>query len=166
MSSDKVESVLQSQNIDHLKSFHWDILLQELSEFAPILSSHLTSATKTRVSRSNTDAVIGMCAAILLNHQNPEMNLIQKINSRILYAGHSSKHVCKYYASLLWCIDLTAPAFIHLQVYQRLQRLNLTTSHSSLIRLLEKVGKGYNDLVLKWRDVIVANVDSDDEHVS
>ena len=68
MASDKVESVLQSLNTDHLKSFHWDILLQELSKFAPILHSLLTSATKTRVLRSNTDAIIGMCTAILLHH--------------------------------------------------------------------------------------------------
>ena len=93
MASDKVESVLKSQNIDHLKSFHWDMLLQELSKFAPVLSSLFTSATKTRVLRSNTDAVIGMCAAILLNHHNSKMNLIQKIISLILYAGHSSKQV-------------------------------------------------------------------------
>lgn len=93
MASDKVRSVLKSQNVDHLKSFHWNMLLQELSKFAPILSSLFTSATKTRVLRPNTDAVIGMCAAILLNHHNPKMNLVQKINSLILYAGHSSKQV-------------------------------------------------------------------------
>lgn len=93
MTSDKVESVLRSQDADSLKTFHWDTLLQELSTFAPILRMLLAAATKTRVPRSNTDTVIGVCAAILLNHKNPRMNLVQKINSLILYAGHSSKQV-------------------------------------------------------------------------
>ena len=99
MVSDKVKSVLQSQNVDQLESFCWAILLQQFSEFAPILKRLLTYATKTRLPRSNTDAVIGFCAAILLNHRNPKMNLIQQINSIILYAGHSSKQVWKWYSS-------------------------------------------------------------------
>ena len=93
VASDKAESVLQSQDADSLKTFHWDTLLQELSTFAPVLRMLLAAATKTQAPRSNTNAVIGMCAAILLNHQNPRMNLVQKINSLILYAGHSSKQV-------------------------------------------------------------------------
>lgn len=39
-------------------------------------------------------------------------------------------------------------------------------SHSSLIRLLEKVGKGYDDKVKKWRDDIISCLDSGDEIVS
>ena len=76
MASDKVWSVLKRQNADHLKSFHWDMLLQQLSKFAPVLSRLFTSARKTRVLRSNADAVLGMRAAILLNHHNPKMNVI------------------------------------------------------------------------------------------
>ena len=93
MTSDNAKSVLRSQDADILKTFHWDTLLRELSKFTPVLRMLLAAATKTRVPRSNTDAVIGMCAAILLSHQNPTMNLVQKINSLILYAGHSSKQV-------------------------------------------------------------------------
>lgn len=93
MASDSANSILQSQNPDHLKQFSWDVLLHELSTYVPLLKSLLFSATKTRVARSNTDAVVGMCAAILINHRNSKMSLIQKINSLILYAGHTSKQV-------------------------------------------------------------------------
>lgn len=94
MSSDSVNSILQSQNPDHLKQFNWEMLLNELCKFAPVLR-RLLSLASSRVRRSNTDAVIGMCAAILINHRNPKMNLVQKINSLILYAGHSSKQVTR-----------------------------------------------------------------------
>ena len=79
MASDRVTSILQSQNPNHLKQFQWDMLLDELSRYAPQLKSLLLSATKLRVPRSNTAAVVGMCAAMLINHRYPNMNLPQKI---------------------------------------------------------------------------------------
>ena len=93
MASDPVNSILQSHNPDHLKQFNWDMLLDELSTHAPQLKRLLLSAAKTKIPRSNTNAVVGMCAALLIKHRNPKMNLVQKINSLILYAGHCSKQV-------------------------------------------------------------------------
>ena len=93
MVSTKVESVLQSQDVAQLKLFSWDILLNELSEAATTFKRILTCATKTRVTRSNTNAVIGICSAILLNHRNQNMNLVQKIVALILHDGHASKQV-------------------------------------------------------------------------
>ena len=56
MASDPVNSILQSHNPDHLKQFNWDMLLDELSTHAPQL---LFSAAKTKIPRSNTNAVVG-----------------------------------------------------------------------------------------------------------
>ncbi|XP_064384807.1 uncharacterized protein LOC135333715 isoform X2 [Halichondria panicea] len=140
MSSESANSILQSQNPDDLRQFSWEMLLNELSMFAPVLRQLLDLATNTRVRRSNTDAVIGMCAAILINHRNPKMNLVQRSNALVLYAGHSSK-----------------------QVYQRLQRLNVTVSHSSVIRMLDKVGEGFDAQVKEWRDRLVSTLDSGNE---
>lgn len=53
-----------------------------------------------------------------------------------------------------------------LQVYQRLQRLNLTVSHSSVIRLLESVGEKFDAQVKEWRDVLVSTLDSRNQVVS
>ena len=103
IASDGAHSILQSQNPSHLKEFSWDMLLNEVSQFAPVLKSLLFSATHTRVPKwmldlnpqgSNTDAIVGMCVAMLVNHRNPKMNLVQKINSLLLYAAHTSKQVC------------------------------------------------------------------------
>ena len=97
MASDHVKSILQSQNPDDLKKFKWDTLLCELSKYAPVLSRLLLLATKTKKPRLNQKAVIGICVAILINHRNSKMNLVQKIASMILYAGHTSKQVCTYH---------------------------------------------------------------------
>ncbi len=36
MSSDSVNSILQSQDPDHLKQFNWEILMNELCKFTPV----------------------------------------------------------------------------------------------------------------------------------
>ena len=97
MASDRAKSILQSQNPDDLKQFKWDTLLCELSKYAPVLSRLLLLATKTKRPRLNQKAVIGVCAAILINHRNSKMNLVQKLASLILYASHTSKQVCTYH---------------------------------------------------------------------
>ena len=111
MSSTKASSVLQSQDVTQLKLFSWDVLLNELSDVAATLKKILICATKARATRSNTNGVIGICSAILLNYRNPRMNLIQKIISLILHAGHSSKQVL--FRTLL-CIVMQA---VTLQMY-------------------------------------------------
>ena len=69
--------------------------MDELSKFAPLLMSLLFSAIKRhKAPHTDTDcAIVGLCASILINLQNQKMNLVQKINSLILYAGHTSKEV-------------------------------------------------------------------------
>ncbi len=89
MSSCKVNSILKkSQDRKLLKEFTWNMLDKELSTHAPLLRHFLLSARSTRVPRSNTNAVVGICAEIILSHRNKSMSLVQKINSIIMYAGH------------------------------------------------------------------------------
>ena len=42
----------------------------------------------------------------------------------------------------------------------------MTVSHSSLIRLLERAGKNFDEEVLKWKDSIVSILDTSNEIVS
>ena len=46
MASDGANSILQSLNTRHRKEFSWNLLMDELSKFAPLLMSLLFSATK------------------------------------------------------------------------------------------------------------------------
>lgn len=170
MCSSRTNSVLKNQDPKCLETFQWDLLDQEVSQCAPLLRAVLRAATTTRSPRSNTVAVCGMCTAMICMHRNPMMNLVQRINSLILYAGHSSKKVCSFLSEVWWGIlgqqYFNASNNLFPQVHQRLQKLNVCVSHSSVIRLLDKVGSGFDAKVIKWRDDITATLDSTNEIVS
>ena len=42
----------------------------------------------------------------------------------------------------------------------------MTVSHSSLLRLLEKVGRNFDEEVLKWKNDIVSTLNTSNEIVS
>ena len=90
MASINANSILSSESVTE---FEWSTLIEELHNNAPVLLSILQAASKTRVPRSNNNAVIGMCVAILLKQRNPMMSLLQKIISLVLYSSHTSKQV-------------------------------------------------------------------------
>ena len=91
--SESVKSVLQEQSLDAMCSFSWAKLHKELQENAPTLLSFLEMCTQTRKPRCNREGVMGMCTALLLKYRFPKMALVQRINSLLMYAGHSGKQV-------------------------------------------------------------------------
>lgn len=91
--SDSSNSILRQQCVSELKEFTWKKLLSELENKAPVFLTILRECTHTRRPRSNRDAVMGMCAAILLKHRFSNMSLVQKMMSLVLYGGHSGKQV-------------------------------------------------------------------------
>ena len=58
--------------------------------------SILEGCTKTKVTRVNRKAVMGMCVVLLLKHRFIKMCLVQKIISLILYTGQANKQVYTY----------------------------------------------------------------------
>ena len=94
MCSLKNKSILYGESEEDLKLFTWDKLMTELESCAPNLKSILFACTETKALKRNRLATVGMCIAILLKFRFSRINLIQKINSLILYAGHSGKMVC------------------------------------------------------------------------
>ena len=86
-------SILCNQSSDALNKFTWGKLHDELAERAPRLLRLLEMCTHTRKPRINRQAVIGMCAMILLKFRFAKMSLVQKMVLLILYAGHAGKLV-------------------------------------------------------------------------
>ena len=39
-----------------------------------------------------------------------------------------------------------------MQVYDRLQRVNVTMSHKSSVRLVTKIGEGFDSRVAEWKE--------------
>ena len=93
MCSDNTDSILSHQSVSELKDFTWSKLLSELENYAPIFLMILCECTRTRQPRYNRDAVIGMCAALVLKLRFLKMSLVEKIMSLVLYGGHSGKQV-------------------------------------------------------------------------
>ncbi len=93
MCSDSTSSILRGQCVSELRDFSWEKLLTELEANAPVFLSILRESTRTRRPRPNRDAMMGMCATMLLKHRFSKMSLVQRVLSLILYAGHSGKRV-------------------------------------------------------------------------
>ena len=93
LSATSTNSILQQLDLTILKSFSWRTLLTELAQHTPVLKGVLESTGVPGQNRSNFDAVVCLCVTLLARNRNPRMNLIAKMLSLILYAGHSSKQV-------------------------------------------------------------------------
>ena len=98
-------SLLRDFTPARLRSFQWADLVAEMQQSAPTLLEILRGCVtrkkrKDRVGKTyrvSDESVIGICAAILLRHQNPQLNLVQQIVSLLLYSGHAPKMVCTNY---------------------------------------------------------------------
>ena len=102
MCSESTNSILSNQSVSELKDFKWNKLLSELEKYAPTFLMILCESTHTRQPRHDRNAVIGMCAALILKLRFSKICLVQKIMSLILYGGHSGKQVSY---SVKWSIE-------------------------------------------------------------
>ena len=100
------ESILCSQSLDILKTFSWSMIYKELETKAPVLLGLLLSATHTRVIHRNREAIVCICAALLLKYRFKRLNLFQKVLGITFYASSCSKKVNLILLSCV-CKELT-----------------------------------------------------------
>ena len=93
MCSNKAESYLQGLPLSKLQSFTWQNVVEDVKTNAPTLAELLSACIQKR--KSNFNVNFGLCAAIICNSRQQAMNVVQKLISLVLYAGHSSKAVPK-----------------------------------------------------------------------
>lgn len=91
--SERGDSVLQNRDPALLKTFTWKTVKHETTAHAPVLVEILQSTGIRGKNRLNFDAVVSLCVALLARNRNPRMNLVSKVLSLILYAGHSAREV-------------------------------------------------------------------------
>ena len=152
--SDVVDSTLKHHSRDELLNFKWSNILDELQQHAPVFLEILLAATTTRCPRPNRDALIRMCTAMICKLHRPQLSAAQKTLSLILYAGHASKEARTPHHSCL----ISLHNYTHIQVFTRLHKLGLVTSHKSTIRLLDELGSGHDSLVHQWREKLLGTV--------
>ena len=151
--SKKVSSMLRKSTAEAMKSFAWDDLTNELEDTSPVFYRILKECVdrkRRKVSKRKTNTiddttVIGMCAALLLRHQNANMNLVKRIISVLHYSGHAPKKVIFLFSQISCCHD-----FLN-QVFRRLQRLLVCLSHPSTISTIDELGKDHDAAVREWK---------------
>ena len=108
LTSRKSGTNLRSTDLTVFTHFSWESVVKDLQTHAPTLHKLMkgmvqvkrkcTKETDKQHSKANasrhlsTDAVMGVCASILLRHRNQHINLFQKVDnvSIILNSGHAS----------------------------------------------------------------------------
>ena len=108
--SKKRPSIFRDASARNLATFSWDRLVSDLEERAPTFHNLLymctdikrrkrqpTKKKHKKPNRPRNEAIVGVCASLLLRHKNHNMNLMQRIVSLILHRGHAAKQVHMYY---------------------------------------------------------------------
>ena len=89
--------VLGERSKDIVATFSWDKLIKCFKKNAPttsiILEACIKQGYRWKKRLPNTDLLIGIVVAIILRIRSQKLNLIQRIVSVVLYAGHASKRV-------------------------------------------------------------------------
>lgn len=93
--SDEFNSAMKQKGVNCYKNFDVTIakINGEIESDAPVLLSLLEACLKTKSSRTNTKELVAVFVSILCKHYRPEICLLQKIFSLILYVGYASKQV-------------------------------------------------------------------------
>lgn len=98
-------SLLQQSSVMAISEFSWEALAEELERVTPTLYAILKGCVSVKRRQRNSpetarqrkqpsdNAVLGVCASILLRHKNVHMNTLQRIISLVLHSGHSAKQV-------------------------------------------------------------------------
>jgi hypothetical protein len=91
--SDKVASSFGKSKVSDLMCIDWGKMIEEVKVHAPCWSSMILSCFRTLNKNKRSDPLVLMIVSLLCNFRKRSMNVIQKVISIILYAGHCSKKV-------------------------------------------------------------------------
>ena len=97
--SNDFNSIMKQKDVNCYKNIDAIIgrINEEIATDAPILFSLLQACLKTKGPRTNTKELVAVVVSIFCKHHRPEVCLLQKIFSLVLYVGHASKQVSRPY---------------------------------------------------------------------
>ena len=104
-------SLLRNKSVDTIRMFSWDAVVSDLQKHAPTLVDVLRGCVEVKrrkrsekkLRQPSSSAVISVCGAILLRNHSAKMNLVQRMISVLLSAGHASKLVCIIMCMCIHC---------------------------------------------------------------
>lgn len=92
----KSHTILAGNNPEQMKNFKWENVIKNAKIYMPVLLKLLRQCLQTATKRKNETSVTGMIICMLVKHRIPQLCLLQKVVSLLLYSGHCSKKVIKY----------------------------------------------------------------------
>ena len=113
-------SLFRKKSADTIRMFSWDAVVADLQKYAPTLVHVLRdcvevkrrNSSSRKLRRPSSSAVISVCGAILLRNYSAKMNLVQRMVSILLSAGHASKMVCVH----VQCTYICTYIYMHIHV--------------------------------------------------
>lgn len=92
--SDDANSVQQSKEKEKICNFPWKEVIAEIIKYCPTLYKLLLSGTTTKAVRQNRQHLICTIVCMLCKFRKPNMSLLQRLVSTLLYASHAGTGVC------------------------------------------------------------------------
>lgn len=129
-------------SVESVKQFSWEAVYEELLNYMPTLMDILSSLIPKSAERKPLQCTI---ASQLLKCQHPEMALVQRAVSVMMYRNSVPKQVLFYhYISVIYvcCISL--------QVYANLQPLNVCLTHQGTANIIKRISQDYDAEVREW----------------
>jgi len=95
--SDDFNSIMKQKDVTCYQNMEkiMEKIHEETKINAPTLYSLIQACLKTKGPRVNTKELIAVVVSIFCKHHRPEVCLLQRIFSLVLYVGHASKQVSK-----------------------------------------------------------------------
>ena len=130
--------------VEGIQQFNWQPLVNDLECCSPLLFSTLTRiaghSDRRNKGKLGPAHFPGICtaAAVILKERNREMCGLQSVVSLLMYSCHCEKqviHVYTHSVKVLICLTTI------LQVFVRLNHLNLCASYPATLRLVEAISQ-------------------------
>jgi len=172
--SDCHDSILRITTKPAVELFTWERVWLKMQLNVPLLLSFLTNLiSPTKRDDRSIKPALCMCASIILKLQNQKLNVVQTMIGLVLKGGHATTEVCtvhcinylsgcKSTATMHVCLNqiqcylvlytMHIP-YIHacMQVFTRLQKLQLCTSYKAVLKTLDDASEGHDEQALHWK---------------
>ena len=149
--SDNYDTILRMKYKVALENFTWSRVWKELQSKTPTLLEILSGGC----SNGPVQPDVCTCASILMKRRNPKVNLVQAMVSVVLKAGHANTQVCVVRSTPQKVTHMNNAVIPLIQVFNRLQKIQLCLSHKSTLRFLDIASEEYDEKVHRWRESLL-----------
>ena len=128
-------------SVESIKQFSWEAVHEELLNHIPTLMAFLSGLIPKSAEQKPLQCTI---ASQLLKCRHPEMGLVQRAVSVMMYGNSVPKQVFCCFVPVMYVCCFS------LQVYANLQPLNVCLIHQGTANIIKKISQDYDAEVREW----------------